>query len=176
MHSSHSIVVRRAEIADKVALSSLGARTFWEAFIPKIDASDLSDYIATAFSEARIEEELTASGCIFLVAERNGQPVGYARLLAEDAPAEVVSLPALHLVRIYVEQGLIGTGVGALLMAACVDEARRAGSRTLWLRVWEENASAIRFYERWGFRKCSTIEFEMLGSMKTDWVMAFDVA
>ena len=37
-------------------------------------------------------------------------------------------------------------------MARCVEDARNAGHDAIWLGVWERNARAIRFYERWEFR------------------------
>ena len=42
-------------------------------------------------------------------------------------------------------------GIGALLLAACIAEARHAGVETLILTVTAENAVATRLYERHGF-------------------------
>ena len=67
--------------------------------------------------------------------------------------------------------GRIGTGVGAALLRAGIDEAIRAGRDGMWLRVWERNERAIRFYERFGFNTCGTIEFEMIGGLKTELIM-----
>ncbi len=45
-----------------------------------------------------------------------------------------------------------GRGVGAALLAAVTEEARRAGCRRLWLTTSNENARAIGFYEHCGMR------------------------
>jgi ribosomal protein S18 acetylase RimI-like enzyme len=42
-------------------------------------------------------------------------------------------------------------GAGALLLQACIGEARHAGLEMLTLTVTAENASAVRLYERHGF-------------------------
>jgi len=44
-----------------------------------------------------------------------------------------------------------GAGIGALLLEACIGQARRAGLETLILTVTAENAGAVRLYERHGF-------------------------
>jgi ribosomal protein S18 acetylase RimI-like enzyme len=44
-----------------------------------------------------------------------------------------------------------GAGIGALLLEACIAEARHAGVETLILTVTAENAAAVRLYERHGF-------------------------
>jgi ribosomal protein S18 acetylase RimI-like enzyme len=48
-------------------------------------------------------------------------------------------------------------GIGALLLEACIAEARRAGLELLTLSVTAENADAIRLYERHGFVAYGTL-------------------
>jgi len=50
-----------------------------------------------------------------------------------------------------------GAGVGALLVEACIAEARHAGLELLTLTVTAENASAVRLYERHGFAPYGTL-------------------
>ena len=50
-----------------------------------------------------------------------------------------------------------GAGIGALLLQACIAEARHAGVETLILTVTAENASAVRLYERHGFIAYGTL-------------------
>ncbi len=44
-----------------------------------------------------------------------------------------------------------GRGIGGGLIAAVADAARRAGCGTLWLVTTNDNAHAIRFYQKRGF-------------------------
>jgi ribosomal protein S18 acetylase RimI-like enzyme len=41
----------------------------------------------------------------------------------------------------------------------------------MWLGVWEENARAIAFYAKWGFRRVGTHEFVFGGKTYDDLVM-----
>jgi len=61
--------------------------------------------------------------------------------------------------------------VGASLLRACLDEARRAGHRTIWLGVWERNERARAFYRKWDFREAGTQIFQLGSDAQTDVVM-----
>jgi ribosomal protein S18 acetylase RimI-like enzyme len=78
----------------------------------------------------------------------------------------------VELRRLYVDRSAIGHGVGAALMRASLEAARSAGRRTLWLGVWERNARAISFYERWQFETVGNHEFQLGSDNQTDLLMA----
>ncbi len=79
------------------------------------------------------------------VAERDGAIVGSVFLVAESA--EVGKLRLL-----YVEPAARGLGIGARLVAACIEAARAAGYRTLILWTNSLLVSARRIYQAAGFR------------------------
>ncbi|MDQ6639758.1 MAG: GNAT family N-acetyltransferase [Pseudomonadota bacterium] len=62
-----------------------------------------------------------------------------------------------HVVGMMVRPEARGAGVGALLLEACIAEARHAGLEMLTLTVTAENASAVRLYERHGFAAYGTL-------------------
>jgi ribosomal protein S18 acetylase RimI-like enzyme len=70
-----------------------------------------------------------------------------------------------------VDQAAVGSGIGAALMRAVLDAARRNGRKTLWLGVWERNARAIAFYERWGFEVVGEHVFRLGSDEQTDLIM-----
>jgi ribosomal protein S18 acetylase RimI-like enzyme len=57
-----------------------------------------------------------------------------------------------------------GRGVGAALLEACVDLARRDGKRQLTLYTTSSMAAAHRLYERYGFRRAP--EFDMMAEQR----------
>ena len=56
-------------------------------------------------------------------------------------------------------------------MSRCLAEARSAGFETVWLGVWERNASAATFYERWGFSASGEHVFMLGSDPQTDVIM-----
>jgi len=62
-----------------------------------------------------------------------------------------------HVIGMMVRAESRGAGVGALLVEACIAEARHAGLELLTLTVTAENASAVRLYERHGFAPYGTL-------------------
>ena len=164
-------MVRAASDADAELLADLGARTFSETFAPDNNADDMAAYIASAFGPARQAAELADPDSLFLIAEANGDAVGYAMLRAGEVEDGVTGDKPVELVRLYVLQERLGSGVGAALMQACLDEARRRSYQTLWLGVWEHNPRAQAFYRKWKFREVGTHVFQLGDDPQTDLLM-----
>ena len=67
----------------------------------------------------------------------------------------------MELARFYVSRKFQGTGVAQQLLGIVLAHAELQGCPTLWLSVWQENARAIAFYNRWGFRTIGAAKFLM---------------
>jgi [ribosomal protein S18]-alanine N-acetyltransferase len=81
----------------------------------------------------------------YVVAESGGELVGYAGLLATRHTADVQTLAvAAH------QQG---AGLGARLLTALLDEARRRSAAEVLLEVRADNETAARLYTRFGFER-----------------------
>ncbi len=74
--------------------------------------------------------------------------------------------------RLYARRDWIGRKAGAALMQACLDEAAAKRNDTIWLDVWEKNARAIVFYERWGFVEVGSQPFRLGEDIQNDLIMA----
>ena len=64
-----------------------------------------------------------------------------------------------------------GLGAAAELMHASLNAAADAGGRGVWLGVNSQNARAIRFYEKSGFRKVGTKSFKLGSTVEHDFVL-----
>jgi GNAT superfamily N-acetyltransferase len=170
--STRKISIRHAVQADHVLLAEFGAKTFRDSYPSEINAKDMADYLASAFNPQKQAAELAQPGTLFLIAESEKETAAYA-MLREGSPP--IYLPAgdhpIELVRIYAHRSWIGKGLGAILMQACLVEARNRGCDIIWLGVWEKNPRAIAFYNKWGFKEFGTHVFQMGTDLQTDFLI-----
>lgn len=165
--------IRPARRDDLDVLAELAALTFRDAFAGDNAPADVNAYVSASFSTERLRAEFADARNRFLLAffGDTGPPIGYAKLRTGRADPSVQGPAPIELERLYVARSAIGRGIGAALMRACLDSAGRTGHGTLWLGVWERNARAIAFYERWGFEVVGDHVFRLGADEQTDLIM-----
>ena len=107
----------------------------------------------------------------YLVAELDGQVVGYVRLVP---PTQLPSNAHIRQISgLAVDPSARRRGVGAALVAAAVEQARRVGARRVTLRVLGHNTAARRLYQAAGFTVEGTVpeEFCLDGRYADDVLM-----
>ena len=176
------LTIRRAGAADAAALAELAAETFPLACPPSTTPEAIAAFIAANFTVERMGEYLADPGRTLLLAEEDSDGVdrhlvGYSMLIAgdpadADAAAAVTVRPAIELSKFYTRALAHGSGVVAgPLMAATLEAAAATGAVAAWLGVNEENARAIRFYEKHGFAKAGRKRFRLGDRLEQDWVL-----
>jgi len=90
----------------------------------------------------------------FCVAERQGRIIGYAFAHATGVQA--------HITRLAVHPSHQGQGVGALMLADLVEQARAQGAEFITLNTQTYNENSLRLYRRFGF--------EPIGPAVTAWL------
>jgi ribosomal protein S18 acetylase RimI-like enzyme len=158
------ITTRRAAPGDAAALHDLAAHTFVLACPPGTTQSDVDAFVAQHLSEERFENYLKDDNRIVLVAESDGEPVGYTMLIRgpiadPDVRAVVDGATSIELSKFYVLRDRHGGGIAGPLMDATLEAAAATGATTCWLGVNQQNARAARFYEKSGFEIVGTKHF-----------------
>jgi GNAT superfamily N-acetyltransferase len=92
------------------------------------------------------EQEVAGGKGAFVVARHGGRPVGCGAV--RSLTAEIAELK-----RMYVAPEARGRGLGARLVAALEEEARRLGVRRLVLETGDRQLAAIALYTRAGFAR-----------------------
>jgi ribosomal protein S18 acetylase RimI-like enzyme len=139
-----SVVVRVATIADAPAISAIGRAAFPAVHDEIVGAEFAAAVVEQTYSVAALTECITRCGearnAEFLVAERDGEVVGYLHYDSEGTQ------PELH--RIYVDPAQKRGGIGSVLMREL--HTRLAPGSSYVLLVAEANSAAQAFYERHG--------------------------
>lgn len=145
------IAVRRATQADTSTLAELGARTIRQTYGAAFSREVIDRYNSEAFNTEQIKADLANPEIAYFLATVNHQVCGYAKLQPTPTPDAITGTRPIELVRLYLDSGWIGQGIGAKLMQTVQDFAVNHGFKTCWLRVLEGNERAIAFYRSWGF-------------------------
>ena len=93
----------------------------------------------------------TQPRCAYFVVEREGRVVGGAGV----APLEGGDAAVCELRKMYFLPEARGIGAGAAMMARCLQAARELGFRQCYLETLTGMDSAMKLYERSGFRRIS---------------------
>jgi ribosomal protein S18 acetylase RimI-like enzyme len=169
-------VIRTATADDAGSLAELAAVTFPLACPPGSDPKDIAAHLASTLSPGNFRSYLADPAVTVLVIDAGGELRGYSLLVARPArDPDVVSvlteLPCTELSKCYVHPDHHGLGAAADLMQATIGSAAATGARGLWLGVNSQNARAIRFYEKSGFRRVGTKSFKLGNTVEHDFVM-----
>ena len=167
--------IRYGTTDDAGMLAALGTRTFYDTFAKDNTPENIEAYLKRSFSPEIQFNELSQHDVIFLIAESENIPIGYAQLILNSKDEAIRGTRPLEVRRIYTSHEYLGKGVGKELMQATINEARQRGCNCVWLGVWEKNQRAIEFYEKWGFRKVGTHIFSVGDDPQKDFVMELEL-
>jgi ribosomal protein S18 acetylase RimI-like enzyme len=145
--------IRPATRADLPALGRLGAllvRTHHE-FDPQrfIPAAPRTEHGYAAFLGSQLDDP----DVVILVAEGDGEVLGYAYAGVEGNDWMALRGPAGVLHDIVVDPARRGQGVGRMLLDATLAELRSRGAPRVVLSTAERNEAAQRLFARAGFRR-----------------------
>ncbi len=168
--------IRTATADDAGRLAALAAVTFPLACPPESRPEDIAAHLANTLSETSFRSYLSDPAVTVLVIDADGELRGYSLLVARptgdpEVAAVLSESPSTELSKCYVHPDHHGLGAAAELMHASIGAAAAAGARGLWLGVNSQNARAIRFYGKSGFRKVGTKSFQLGTTVEHDFVM-----
>jgi ribosomal protein S18 acetylase RimI-like enzyme len=172
----HSMTVRTATNKDALVIADLSRETFYNAFASANTKADMDKFMNEVFTREKLMAELDLPNNIFLLAFNGDEVAGYARLRDKSIPETTLGTDnILEIVRIYAVSSETGKGTGSVLMNESIARARKKNREYIWLGVWEKNERAIRFYERFGFKKFGEHDFILGNDVQTDWLMMLKI-
>lgn len=166
-----SFTIRRAAVADALALAELAARTFAETFATDNSPENLDAHLRSSYGVAQQTSELEDRDVITLLAFQGEELAGFAQVRRKSAPSCVIAERAVELHRFYLARSAQGTGLAASLMHAVRAAAQELGGLHMWLGVWERNTRAIAFYLKSGCVKVGSHVFVVGSDRQTDLVL-----
>lgn len=169
------LIFSRCSEGDSNDLSKLSRRTFEEAFEDANNPDDFKDYINKAFSESQLKRELQNKNSSFYFVYVGLDLVGYFKLNFNTAQTEYKNQNSFELERIYVLSKFQGQKIGKSILQEVISMASAEKKNFIWLGVWQKNYDAIRFYEKFGFKKMGTHPYFIGKDKQTDWLMKYSL-
>ena len=153
-----AVTIRTAGPNDVDTVRRVAAEAWRATYSGHIPDVDIEHFLDGAYSERNVTRNIATLGEGFLLAEREGEVVGYAMArINRDGEAEldaIYVLPAHH-----------GVGAGRALWDAARDALAHQGYRRMCCWVLAENDRARRFYERQGAILTEEREFAIGATM-----------
>jgi ribosomal protein S18 acetylase RimI-like enzyme len=148
-----SVIIRPAVAADLTVIGKLGAllvRTHHD-FDPKrfMSATPGTAHGYGSFLVSQLDE----ATIVILVAERDGEVIGYTYAGVEGTDYMSLRGPAGVLYDIVVDPAHRGQGVGRMLLDATLAALKARGAPRVVLSTAERNLPAQRLFDRAGFRR-----------------------
>lgn len=133
--------IRKIEPTDNEALAKIirEALTEFKANKPgTVYFDDSTDHLYELFKQEK---------GIYQVAMYNNHVVGGSGIIHTTG----LAMDTCELVKLYLSPPARGKGIGKALMQKCLDEAKNAGYKKVYLETMPELISAIPMYEQFGF-------------------------
>jgi len=162
------ISINKVTPNDLEELQKISILTFSETFAPHNSEQNMSQYMSNSFSRHRLATELNNDSSEFYFARLGDRVIGYVKINTGASQTEPQTPNAVEIERIYVLQEYHGKKVGQLLYEQAIRIAHDRRSDYVWLGVWENNAKALRFYEKNGFVQFDKHTFKLGDDEQTD--------
>jgi L-amino acid N-acyltransferase YncA len=138
-------MIRRAEPADAEAIA-----TIYNQGIEERQAT----FQTRPHDPGELELKTEQRGGQVIVAERNGEVIGWASWVGYDDPADYYA--GIAECTVYVSRDSRREGVGAALLEALGEEAPKVGVHKLVAKIFTTNEASIELFRRGGFREVGT--------------------
>lgn len=176
MSISTDLEFRKVQTDDLEMLCRISVQTFRDAFYHLNKPEDIRQYMERAFSPLQLKYELELPKSEFVFLLNNNQPIAYYKTNLSPKQTDINDPESLEIERIYVCKEHQNKQYGLLMLNHICNQAiQNPNIRYIWLGVWDQNKSAIRFYERFGFKLFSSHPFLMGTDPQTDLLMRYNL-
>jgi diamine N-acetyltransferase len=147
------------------------AATFRDTYTVYNTSENMEQHVAKNFSLQQIEKELRDADSQYFIIEFEQEIVAFAKLVKNHSTKGLADKNVVEIERFYIDKTLQGQQLGRKLMDFCVEWSVENNFEIIWLGVWENNANAIKFYQKMGFEFLDKHTFVLGTEVQTDFTM-----
>ncbi len=158
------MIIREASVNDIPVIHKLANEIWWTAYKDVISDEQIGFMLQNIYSEEALKHQLD-DGTVFLIAERDEKPVGFAGYSFENSLERIFKLQKLYLLPS--EQG---KGTGKKFIGWLEKLARKQNAGIFELNV-NRNNTALGFYKKLGFEIWKTVDIPYYDFVLNDYIM-----
>ena len=153
------IAIRRAKEEDFKLVADMGKTAFIESHGHSADKNTIAVYVAEKFNYEKIKEELGLTINYYHILFHNDEPAGYSKIVLDASHPNIRKESVTLLERIYLLNQFHGKNLGSALFQFNLTLSKKNRQAGMWLFVWKENQTAIRFYTKNHFKVIGSGDF-----------------
>lgn len=121
-------------------------------------------YLDKIYNINNFKKELDESNAENYFVIYNSVIVGQIRVLFDKKFKDMPNHHSCYLHRIYLGEEAQGKGIGKKILTWIEERAKQKGNELIWLESMDTQTQALRFYQKQGFIKSSTVplDFELM--------------
>ena len=156
------IAIQKASQKDTEQLTALARSIYREHYLHLWHPGGADWYMHEyAYAADKLEKELSDPNVAYYLAEEDGIPVAYLKLVLNSIFKGHEEKSALEVERIYIRRSATGKGIGKQLMQFSLEKARELKKEIIFLKAMDSSTGAIAFYQQQGYRLCGTLHLPM---------------
>ncbi|QNM87012.1 GNAT family N-acetyltransferase [Polaribacter pectinis] len=155
------IKIEKATLQSAKLLAKISVASFLPAHGHSAPKKDIDSYISNNFNEKNFIEELSNSNFQYYIIYYKGEVAGYSKIVFNSENEIVADKNITLMSRLYLLKEFYGLNLGKEFFNFNVELAKKNNQKGIWLAVWVENAKAISFYKKMGFKKVGDYDFRI---------------
>jgi diamine N-acetyltransferase len=149
-----NVQIERVDARAIPVIREMTERIWYPTYEPIIGAEQIKYMLGRFYAPEVLAEQIGSGSQEYYMCTADGAPVGFAAVSDEGGDR-------CKLNKLYVLPGTQGQGTGRMLLDRVRARAIELGANCLYLNVNRHNEKAIRFYEKYGFRRAGVEDIDI---------------
>ena len=151
----------KANENDFQILADIGKRSFMESHGSSASPTDINQYVAEKYNNEVCKSELSNPENNYHFIYHENKPAGYSKLILNAKHPNIQIENVSKLERLYLLKEFYYLKLGLMLHNFNIELSKGNNQAGMWLFVWKENARAIDFYKKAGFKIIGSHDFKL---------------
>jgi len=153
--------ILKANIDHSDLIIELGRQTFIESHGHSASIEDITCFNNKTYNKEILQKEFQDPNIQYHIIYYRGKAAGFSKIESYASNKYIKDIDVSKLDRIYLLTEFYHLGLGSKLLEYNIKLSKKEIQKGIWLAVWTENARAIKFYCKMGFKILGAHSYEI---------------